>query len=155
MTKFIQELVDKLKAIKAGMVANAPKWVGQPIAVPNVDTAITALEGADTAIESAKDTLQQNRADGRTLTKTHTDGIYKQAVLLATGIHNSDPAKLNEYDIQLPADGQPAVIPAKGVIASIEHDDDGIGFKLKAQRLDNANSYEWQKGETAQANQTT
>jgi len=155
MTKFIQDLILKLRAIKNGMTLNAAQWVGQPIATVDIDNAITDLEGADNAIEAAKDTLQQKRTDGRTEVKTKEDGIYSQAVNLATGIHNSDQVKLNEYDIKLRAPGVPLPIPQKAVIASIKDDDDGIGFKMKVQVLADATSYEWQKGEAPQPNQTS
>ena len=153
MTKYIEEEINKLNALKNGMTLNPALWVGQPVTPAMIDAAVADLLGQDQRIETSKDQLQQFRTGGRQKVETYDTGIAAKVINLAVGLHNNDPQKLNEYDIHLRQPGQPLPIPPKAIIAFMRDDDDGIGFKIKVQPLADASAYEWEKGQAPQPNQ--
>ena len=92
MTNFIQNMINRLKALKSGMTLNALLWTNQPVTTVMVDSAVQALTDKDNEIETAKDALSTTRADGRTLTDTQGE-LADQAENLARGIHQQTPQK--------------------------------------------------------------
>jgi hypothetical protein len=144
MTKYIQDLINKLKARKAGMAKYATNWTGQAIQETDIDTILADLQKKDDAINDAEVALQQLRADARDL--VHLKEVtLRQIDNLAEGIHALELTKLLDYDIHLPKTKTPKPIPTKGVVVSIKDDTDGEGFILERNTLTDATNYEWQK----------
>lgn len=146
MRKYLQTVYDRLSSLKSGIAQNAPLWAGQPDTPATVQAEMDALVTIDNEIEQLEDARQQKIAQARALAAAKNgvaDIIEKRAV----AIHATDPVKLNEYDIKTgPAPGQPRPLPSKAIIASIGDDDDGIGFKLRIQRLEHADHFEVERG---------
>lgn len=115
---------------------------------------ITELTDADAAIDAALDQVQQKRAAGRALVADRKIRA-NQIENLAIGIHASDPALLNEYDIKLRAPGQAKPAPGKAAVKSINDDTDGMGFILQRDPLENADNYEWEKAKAPVATANT
>ena len=104
MVKYIQNAIDKLKALKSGMEKNAAKWTGQPIDTTDIDDAITILNAHATDLETAQiqlGKLQQlihGVVDDQEL-------VAEQAENLARGIHTMETEKLLDYGIKQPKEG--------------------------------------------------
>ena len=154
MTAYIQELRNRFIALKSGINLNTARWVGQPVQEADVDTMIATLTADDAAIDVALDQVQQLRNAGRASVQSLTLRA-NQIENLAIGIHASDPALLNEYDIKLRAPGQAKPAPAKAVVKSINDDTDGMGFILQRDPLENADNYEWQRAKAPVATANT
>lgn len=146
MRKYLQTVYDRLSAMKSGITLNAAAWTGQPDTPATVQTEMDALAAIDAQIQQIEDAREQKVAEARALAAAK-DTVADAIETRARAIHISDPQKLNEYDIKAqPSAAQPKPIPGKAVIASIADDDDGIGFKVKLQRLPDAEYYEVQRG---------
>lgn len=144
MTQYIQTLVLILKALKSGLGINAAQWLGQPVTEIALGGAITDLEKQEEKIELAMNALQQERAKGRQLYLKHL-ALANQTENLALGIHAAEPEKLTDYDIKLKKPGAAKPVPGKAVVKNIADDDDGEGFILEREAVDDAANYEWQK----------
>jgi hypothetical protein len=145
MLKYLQVVWDRLSGQKAGISNNSAAWTGQPDTPLTVQGDMDALVAKNGEVDSLEDQLSQKRAEARTLASDLTDKA-DATELRARGIHATEPGKLQEYNISLPADAQNKPVPAKAVIKKIEDDDDGIGFKIKIQNLPYAEFFEVQRG---------
>lgn len=148
MVKYIQKEIDRLKAIKAGMTANAAKWTGQPIDTTNIDTCITILQNRADDLEAAQIALGK-------LQQTIHEAVDTQALVadqaenFARGIHATEQEKLLDYGIALPKDAAPQPIPGQAIISSIVDDADGEGFVLTIQALAHTTDFEIWRGISA------
>ena len=146
MRKYLQKVFDRLSGLKSGITLNSSDWAGQPDTPATVQAEMDVLSTMDNKIQQLEDALQQQIAEARTLAASTNDVasiIEKRAI----GIHASTPLKLVEYNIKPgPTPGQPRPIPGKAIISSIADDDDGIGFKLRIQKLDGVEHFEVERG---------
>lgn len=145
MTKYINDLVTELKDLKKGIGINAALWARMPVTEAQLQTAIDALETQDVAIDSAAVALQQQRTFGRNITEQYKP-LAAQTENLASGILATNTEKLLDYGIKLRKDASTIPVPAKAMIASIIDDYDGEGFIVTYQSLENADSFEVEKG---------
>jgi len=150
--KYLQSTIDRIKAIKDGIVANAVRWVGQPIDDTEAAASETKLKNRATSLETAKDQVHQQEVGA------HTDVddealVADQLEKLAIGIHANDPAKLADYDIELPKTPTNVPPPEKAVIDSIKDDVDGEGFQLNFHSK-NATGYQIKRAVTEAGVQT-
>jgi len=146
MRKYLQTVFDRLNGLKSGIGLNSAAWTGQPDTPATVQTEMDTLTTINSEIDQLEDAREQKIAQARALATSKNAAaaiIEKRAV----AIHATDPGKLNEYNIAVgPASGQPRPVPAKAVIASIADDDDGIGFKVRTQKLDYVDHFEVERG---------
>ncbi|MCF8259011.1 MAG: hypothetical protein K9J06_15760, partial [Flavobacteriales bacterium] len=135
MRKYLQTVFDRLSALRNGIGLNATSWTGQPDTPASVQLEMDALVTINNEIDQLEDARQQKITQARALANSKNqaaDIIEKRAV----AIHATDPGKLNEYNIKAgPAPGEARPVPGKAIIESIADDDDGIGFKLRIQKL--------------------
>lgn len=152
MRKYLQKVFDRLSGLKNGINLNATDWTGQPDTPATVQAEMDALITMDNDIQQLEDALQQKISEARGLAaaKNEVAGIIEKR---AIGIHAGTPLKLVEYNIKPgPTPGQPRPVPGKAIISSIADDDDGIGFKLRIQKLDGVEHYEVERGLLTRAN---
>lgn len=146
MRKYLQTVFDRLASLKSGIGLNATLWTGQPDTPATVQAEMDALTAINNEIDQLEDARQQKIAEARALAaekNAAAEIIEKRAV----AIHATTPGKLVEYDIKAaPAPGQPRPLPGKAIIADISNDDDGIGFKLRLQKLEFADHFEVERG---------
>jgi hypothetical protein len=145
MLKYLQVVLDRLTGQKAGITTNSGDWTGQPDTPLTVQADMDAISTMDGQVDALEDQLSQKRADARALAATLTTKA-DQTDLRAKGIHATNPNKLQDYNIPIPADPQALPLPEKAIIKKITDDDDGVGFKLIIQPLANAEFFEVQRG---------
>lgn len=151
MTEYIQKMITAFTSRKSGMNNNVAAWTGQPVTTLDIDGHILTLQTLDNEIETAKDILQQKRANARQAV-TDKQVNLDQIDNLARGIHSSNPEKLNEYDIKSRKEPVALEVPVKAIIKTITDDDDGIGFKIFLQSQGaNVTTWEVQRGQIAPA----
>lgn len=148
MVKYISDVIAELKSRMAGMQANADKWANLAVTATEIEDFIKQLEAQSVKIDMAEATLQKEREAGRRLAETFTLK-QKQVDSLAYGIHAEETIKLADYGLSTRKPGSTKPVPAKGVIASITDDSDGIGFVVSWNTLANAEFYEIEKGVAA------
>jgi len=146
---YLEKVIKRLKALKAGIVANLASWTGQADTPASVQAHIDALEQIDAEISSLENQLSQKRQAAKQLAAQKTaaaDATEKRA----NGIHASATNKLPEYGIDDPAAVAAAkanrTIPGKGHIKSIIDDYDGIGFIVELSKIPDAEGYEVERG---------
>jgi hypothetical protein len=141
MIKYIQKLTNKLSGIKTGIHRNTTRWAGQPIAEPDINTALDELETADNAVAQARAALHEALKAARDKVKAHAKTV-KQAESLARGIHSSDTEKLIEYNIKERKRKQKEPAPGKADIESVTRNHDGTGLLITIKHLPHADHYQ-------------
>jgi hypothetical protein len=144
MQKNIQVLVDELDDLKKGVHKYSTKWTAMPVTEAQLQTAIDTLKGKSDNIEAAEVALKQARSAGRTAVE-QTIPLAEQTTSLAEGIHKTTPDDLADYNISIITGRKAKSIPAKAVIAAITDDEDGVGFVIRCQSLDQAEGFEIEK----------
>ena len=151
---YLEKVINRLTQQKAGIVANATAWAGQPDTPATVQTNIDALETADADIHAFEVQLAQKREAAKLLAEEknkHADATE----LRMKGIHAADSSKWLEYGVANPAATTAAnaarPVPPKGIIKNVKDDYDGIGFIVEGKTLAGADTYEFQKGIAANA----
>ena len=147
MRKYIQEVFDRLKDLKAGIVKHATQWQGMPDTPEIVQEEMQELADADALIEDLQNDLRKAQKNARKLAESkdkRADVIQTRA----TGIHAEEEGKLIDYGIEPAAERQAKPVPSKVVIDSVTDDVDGEGFILQIQREVNSDFYEIEIGET-------
>ena len=149
MRKYLQAVHDRFSGLKNGIGLNEADWAIHPSDTElAMEAKMTQITDKNTEIEQLEDALKQKQAEARTLADNlhlAADVVEKRAI----AIHATNPNKLAEYNIKAPAvPGGPRPVPAKAVISSMAIDDDGIGFKIKIQSLDNVDHFEVERGKS-------
>ncbi len=146
--KYLQNEIDILKNLRAGIVANQSKWDGMPVSIPQIDAALSVLQTSADEMDMADTALKKLQV------KIH-DTVAAQAQVgdqiesLAKGIHATETEKLLDYGIAGKKKSSPLAIPEKAAIGSISDDFDGEGFILSIQPLANATDFEIWRGASA------
>ncbi len=143
---YLEKEIKRLKRIKEGIAANSGDWTSTPNAASDLQTTIDALEAIDVAITATEVLLKQKRNDSKNDAKTASE-TADQSELVVMGKYPSDSDKWLEYGIETTGPRTPRPAPAKGLIKKISDDIDGEGFILEVARLENADKYEYQRGE--------
>lgn len=146
MKKYLQVVHDRFSGLKNGITLNAADWAAMPDTPVTMQAEMDKLTAIDTQLEQLEDALKQKQAEARALAASRhdeADVVEKRAI----AIHATNPGKLTEYNIKVPAGpGAPRPVPGKAVIAALAIDDDGIGFKIKLQSLPDVDHFEVERG---------
>jgi hypothetical protein len=151
---YLEKVINRLKAQKAGIVTNTASWTGQPDTPATHQAHIDALELIDADIKLLENQLSQKRAAAKLLAE-QKNTVADATELRVKGIHATNTAKWVDYGIEDPAAILAAranrPVPAKGIIKNVMDDYDGIGFIVEGQTLTDADTYEFEKGIAANA----
>lgn len=151
---YLQKVINRLKAQKAGIVANAASWTGQPDTPSTHQAHIDAVELVDAEIKTLETQLGQKREAAKLLAD-QKDTVAEATERRMKGIHASNTSKWMEYGVSDPAATVAArasrPVPTKGIVKKVVDDYDGIGFIVEGQALTDADTYEFQKGIAANA----
>lgn len=150
---YVQAIIDRLKAQKTGIVNNTSSWTGQPDTPATTQAHIDTLEAGDAEIESLENQLQQKRQ----ALKVMVDAKEKVADSIdfrIKGIHATATSKWIEYGLADPASDaaqqrNTRQVPSKGWVKAVVDDHDGIGFIIEWDKLDSAETYEVERGTSA------
>jgi hypothetical protein len=145
MLKYLQGTYDVLAGLKTGIQRNLAKWSGQPDSPATVQSDIDEILTIHGELEMLKSQLKQKQQQARAL-NSRLKIKAGQTAARAAGIHADEFQKLAEYNLARSSKGAKRPVPRKAIIKIIDRDDDGIGFKLKVQRLEHVDYFEWQKG---------
>ena len=150
MFRILQAVYDRIMALRNGIATNLAQWVGQPDTPETLDGLLQQLRDKDAEIKALDVQLRDKRAEARTLADTIA-AAADQTERRASGIHATDTARLADYNMPVPgasiANRQPVQVPAKGVVRKIDDDDDGQGFIVRFDKLDDAKHYEVERSE--------
>ena len=143
MFKILQAVYDRVMALKNGLVTNLAQWTGQPDTPASLDSLLVQLQKKDAEIKALEVQLRDKREEARELATT-IGASAAQTERRASGIHAADLNRLADYGMPVPgtSNRQAAQVPAKAVIRQITDDDDGQGFLVRADRLEDAEHYE-------------
>ncbi|HVN48809.1 MAG TPA: hypothetical protein VMU30_08315 [Bacteroidota bacterium] len=150
MIKYLDDLRNRLKQRKAGIVKHLALWNAQSITGDLLDQKIAQVDAADAAIDSAKKALSDSYAAARTV-QDALEQFLTKVDNNAVAIHTDDPDSLNDYGIAGRKDNKPKPVPSEKLLVTVEDDIDGFGFILTTTADDNATMYEWYKGVSADA----
>lgn len=155
MRGYIKRVYDRFAKLKSGMAQNAAAWAGQPDSPTTMQSELDALSVLDNEIERLEDALKQKVAAAHALLAQKAkdaDAIAARAI----GIHATEPAKLDAYAIKVGRKrGSSRPVPGKAYITGIKDDDDGMGFKVRIQKLVGAEHFEVQRGVLASTEEGT
>ncbi|MEO6550073.1 MAG: fibronectin type III domain-containing protein [Ferruginibacter sp.] len=146
----MQYLVSEMKSLKTGVENNAAKWTNMPVTAAQLQTSTEALIAKDKQLAEAENAVEVLRGESRDLV-AHERLLAKQVENLAWGLHQHEPKLLGSYGIAVQRPGTSIPAPGKAMIAGITDDPSGEGFVISILGLANAESFEVEKGNCAQA----
>ena len=150
MFRILQAVYDRVTALKNGIVANLTAWAGQPDTPATLEALLQRLRDKDAEIKALEVLLHDKRDEARTLA-AEINASADQTERRAGGIHAADTKRLADYNIPVPgastANRQAAQVPQKAVLRKIADDDDGQGFIVRFDKLDDAKHYEVERAE--------
>ncbi len=143
---YLEKEIQRLKEIKKGIVANSADWASNPTAAADIQSVIDSMEASDSAITAAEVTLKQKRNESKIIAKNGTDAA-DQAKLIVQGKYPANTDKWLEYGLKVEGPSSARPVPEKGNIKSIVDDFDGVGFIIETAALENADTYEYERGQ--------
>ena len=150
MFKLLQVVYDRVMALKNGLSTNIARWTGQPDTPATLDALLGQIRNKDTEIKALEVQLHDKREEARTLAST-IDAHADQTERRASGIHAADTERLADYGVPVPGAAQQRqakAVPEKAVLRPIKDDDDGVGFILRHDKLETADHYEIERGQS-------
>lgn len=145
MLKYIQQAIGAIKQRVAGMKANEADWTTQKTKVADIEKMVTDLEAQGAKVDAAENALIKEREIARKLVDS-CNAKLKNLDNLIYGIHGEETVKLADYGLGLRKPASLKPVPGKVVITSIRDDDDGEGFVVTWNSVDDASRYEIEKG---------
>ncbi len=144
---YIQNEIDRLSKLKAGMIANPDDWIGSKITPATIQLEIDALVLSRKNVLDTVILLHQYRVGARSSAvagATAADIID----LKVKGVYADNSKKWAEYGIDShdSLTEQKKSLPAKGMIKDILDDTDNAGFIIVGEPLSGIDVYEWEKG---------
>ncbi len=150
MVDYLNNPKNRLTTIKAGMQKNSTLWTEQTVTIQQVDAMITNIDSTSVDLDNSKNAYQLKVTGSRTLSGD-ANKLASKIENLAVGLHDDNPEKLIEYGIKQRKTAAPRPAPTKVLIPTLTDDSDGEGFVVSTQVDPDADYYEWQKGEGANA----
>ncbi|MCX6158385.1 MAG: fibronectin type III domain-containing protein [Ignavibacteriae bacterium] len=148
MKKYILETLNRLNAFLQGMKKNPTDWTGEPVKSTDVQSSITDLTTKGEAIDAAESASVIARHSG-SLQNSESKSLLSQCETFAYAIYANQPDKLAEYGMKPRKDPSKIPPPTEVLAVVLEDDSDAEGFLIGIKARDkNADSYEWQKGQS-------
>ncbi|MFZ1323478.1 MAG: hypothetical protein WAT71_18150 [Ignavibacteria bacterium] len=145
MVKYIDSVISRLISLKSGMEINQALWNGLPETPDSVQAKIDELLAKEKLMKDAHIEWKVRISESHSLSDK-AEKFADKIESLATGLHNEDPEKLEEYDVAQRKKGSSVPKPGKIIYPVLSDDSDGVGFIVSTQKDPDATSYQWFKG---------
>jgi hypothetical protein len=150
MIKYLDDIRNRLKERKAGILKHLALWTSQAITGDLLEQKIAQVDAADADIENAKTALSNSYAAARTV-QDSLEQFLTKIDNNAVAIHTDDPDTLGDYGIAGRKENKPKAVPVEKLLMTVADDTDGFGFILTTSADESASMYEWYKGVSADA----
>lgn len=151
--KYLLDLINLLTGLKKGIQAYAAKWQGQPYTPESIQADIDSLKTANDGLGNLEAELSRKQQEAHAL-KNQAQAIADKITNLAYAFHPDNPEQLVDYGLKPNKSKTAKPRPTKQLNVILEDDTDGEGFIVYTQVDPDANNYEWERGQGANATET-